>query len=99
MHRGRAPAPHRRQRSAARRDDAVHAEKSDRKTILFAGRMDDGNNAAVLIDALSRIANDVDFIAVLCGDGHAAELERMAAERGLAQRILFPGYVANLGDG
>jgi glycosyltransferase involved in cell wall biosynthesis len=77
--------------------DAVDAEKSDRTTILFAGRMDDGKNAAVLIDALSRIASDIDFVAVLCGDGpRRAALERMAAARGLEQRILFPGPVANL---
>jgi glycosyltransferase involved in cell wall biosynthesis len=77
--------------------DAVDAEKSDRTTILFAGRMDDGKNAAVLIEALSRIASDIDFVAVLCGDGpRRAALERMAAARGLEQRILFPGPVANL---
>jgi len=77
--------------------DAVDAEKSDRKTVLFAGRMDDGKNAAVLIDALTRIANDIDFLAVFCGDGpRRAELERAAADRGLSQRILFPGYVPNL---
>jgi glycosyltransferase involved in cell wall biosynthesis len=76
--------------------DAVAALKADRPTVLFAGRLDDGKNVGTLIDALGRIA-DVDFAAVICGDGpRRAELERMAAERGLAGRVHFCGYVSNL---
>jgi glycosyltransferase involved in cell wall biosynthesis len=77
--------------------DAVEAEIPNRKTVLFAGRMDGGKNAGSLIDALSRIANDIDFEAVLCGDGpRRRELERIVADRGLTKRILFPGYVDNV---
>jgi glycosyltransferase involved in cell wall biosynthesis len=77
--------------------DAVETDVPDRQTVLFAGRMDDGKNVGSLIDALSRIANGIDFEVVLCGDGpRRPELEQLAADRGLTKRILFPGYVTNV---
>jgi glycosyltransferase involved in cell wall biosynthesis len=77
--------------------DAIEARRDDCTTLLFAGRMDDGKNARTLVDALSLIAGEVDFVAILCGDGpQRPALERVAAERGLVQRILFPGYVGNV---
>jgi glycosyltransferase involved in cell wall biosynthesis len=77
--------------------DAVTAAKSERNTVLFAGRMDEGKNAGTLVEALCLIAGDIDFVAVLCGDGpQRAELERTVNARGLADRILFPCYVENI---
>src|SRR5205085_9207629 len=39
------------------------------KVVLFAGRLDAGKNVGNLIAALARIANDLPFIALICGDG------------------------------
>lgn len=67
------------------------------KMVLFAGRMDKGKNVATLIAALARLARDVPFVAILCGDGpRRPDLERLASELGLGRCILFPGYVSNL---
>lgn len=67
------------------------------KLVLFAGRMDAGKNVEALVAALARIAGEVPFVAVLCGDGpRRADLERLAGGLGLDRRLLFPGYVSNL---
>ncbi|HEY0379762.1 MAG TPA: glycosyltransferase [Pyrinomonadaceae bacterium] len=66
------------------------------KLVLYAGRMDDGKNVGNLIAALARIADDVPFSAVLCGDGPLRPaLEQLAGELGLSHRLVFPGYVRN----
>ncbi len=67
------------------------------KMVLFAGRMDAGKNVEALVAALARIAGEVPFVAVLCGDGpRRPDLERLAGGLGLGRRLLFPGYVSNL---
>ncbi|HKQ52025.1 MAG TPA: glycosyltransferase, partial [Pyrinomonadaceae bacterium] len=67
------------------------------KMVLFAGRMDKGKNVEGLVAALARIAGEVPFVAVLCGDGpRRPDLERLAGGLGLGRRLLFPGYVSNL---
>jgi glycosyltransferase involved in cell wall biosynthesis len=67
------------------------------KLVLYAGRMDDGKNVENLVVALSRVATDVPFTALLCGDGLLRpKLERLVAELGLKHRIVFTGNVANL---
>lgn len=70
---------------------------SAEKMVLFAGRMDSGKNVEGLVVALARMADEVPFVAVLCGDGpRRRELERLAGELGVRERLLFPGYVSNL---
>lgn len=67
------------------------------KMVLFAGRMDKGKNVEAIVAALARIAGDVPFVAVLCGDGpRRPDLERLARGLGLGHRLVFPGYVSNL---
>ena len=67
------------------------------KMVLFAGRMDKGKNVETIIAALARLARDVLFVAILCGDGpRRPDLERLASKLGLGRCILFPGYVSNL---
>jgi glycosyltransferase involved in cell wall biosynthesis len=69
------------------------------KVVLYAGRVDIWKNVEDLIAALARIAGEVPFIAVICGDGtHRLQVERMAHELGIADRVLFKGYVNNLWD-
>jgi glycosyltransferase involved in cell wall biosynthesis len=67
------------------------------KMVLYAGRMDEGKNVENLILALSRVAPDVPFTALLCGDGPLRQAhEGLVAELGLKRRIVFPGHVTNL---
>jgi len=39
------------------------------KVVLYAGRMDEGKNVETLVRALARVAEEVPFVAVMCGDG------------------------------
>lgn len=69
----------------------------DEKVVLYAGRVDIGKNVEDLIAALARIAGEVPFKAVICGDGsHRRQVEQMARKLGIADRIVFKGYVDNL---
>lgn len=69
------------------------------KVVLYAGRMDEGKNVESLIAALARVAADVPFAAVVCGDGpRRRHAERLARELGVAHRVVFTGYVSNLWD-
>ncbi len=72
---------------------------SDTKVVLCAGRMDAGKNVEGVIAALARVAAEVPFVALMCGDGPSRpHLERMARELGIADRVVFKGYVDNLWD-
>jgi glycosyltransferase involved in cell wall biosynthesis len=69
------------------------------KVVLYAGRMDDGKNVEGVIAALARVAHEVPFVALMCGDGpNRPRLERMARAAGIADRVVFKGYVDNLWD-
>jgi len=71
--------------------------RPDEKIVLYAGRMDAGKNVENLIVALSRLANEMTFTALLCGDGSLRPmLEGRVAELGLKRRIVFTGNVPNL---
>jgi glycosyltransferase involved in cell wall biosynthesis len=81
--------------SGSIRNDLQFSENT--RVLLFAGRLDAGKNVENLIHALSRISDQLDFVAFICGDGRRrARLERLAREFGLAQRVIFTGYVSNL---
>lgn len=69
------------------------------RTIVFAGRLDEGKNVATLIQALGRIAGEVDFTAVIAGDGPLREeLQRLATARGIGHRVLFMGTLPTIVD-
>jgi glycosyltransferase involved in cell wall biosynthesis len=69
------------------------------KVVLYAGRVDIGKNVEDLIAALARTAAEVPLAAVICGDGtHRRRVERMARDLGIADRVIFTGYVNNLWD-
>jgi glycosyltransferase involved in cell wall biosynthesis len=69
----------------------------EEKVVLYAGRVDIGKNVEDLIAALARISEEVPFTAVICGDGtHRRRVELMARELGIADRVVFTGYVNNL---
>ena len=76
---------------------AARANRNGEKVVLFAGRLDAGKNVQNLILALAEIANDVPFIALICGDGPLRQqLENLASEAGIAHRVVFAGYVSNI---
>lgn len=67
------------------------------KVVLYAGRMDPGKNVEALLSALARIADGAPFVALMCGDGPSrSRLEMLARELGVADRVIFKGYVNNL---
>lgn len=67
------------------------------KVVLYAGRMDAGKNVEGVLTALARVDDEVPFVAVMCGDGPSRpRLEALARELGLADRVIFKGYVDNL---
>jgi len=83
-------------RQAQFRDNTLNL-KSDDKVVLYAGRIDIGKNVEGLIGALALIQNDVSFKLIICGEGaNRASVEQMARELGIADRVIFTGYVDNL---
>lgn len=74
-------------------------QESHVKTILFAGRLDEGKNAATLIEALARIEGQIEFTAVIAGDGPLREhLQRLTVMHGIAHRVSFVGTVPTIVD-
>lgn len=69
-----------------------------RRLVLAAGRFDPQKNFHVLVDALARVlATHDDTVAAICGRGPLEdEIRAVIAERGLADRILMPGYVLDI---
>ena len=69
----------------------------DENLVLCAGRIDLSKNVEGLIAALARTAGEVRFIAIVCGEGsHSRRVQRMARKLGIADRVVFAGYVDNL---
>jgi glycosyltransferase involved in cell wall biosynthesis len=74
-----------------------HVFAPGEKIVLYAGRMDSGKNVENLIVALSRVARELPFTALLCGDGTLRPmLEKLVVELGLNGRVVFTGNVSNL---
>lgn len=77
--------------------DTSFGLNSDDNVILYAGRIDIGKNVEALISALGLIAKDISFKAIICGDGtNRMSVEQMARELGVADRVVFTGYIDNL---
>src|SRR5205085_11828206 len=61
------------------------------------GRMDHDKNASTFLESLGRIADELEFHALFCGDGVLrTALERRTRELGLESRVTFTGYVGNV---
>lgn len=66
------------------------------KRILSVGRFKAVKNQALLIDAFVRLA-DPEARLMLVGDGELrADLERRALDKGVAERVIFPGFQTDL---
>jgi 1,2-diacylglycerol 3-alpha-glucosyltransferase len=67
-----------------------------KRFLFFAGRLGKEKNVPFLIDVLARLVpHHKDLVLVICGDGPARkDLEQYAQEAGLADAVLFTGYIA-----
>jgi glycosyltransferase involved in cell wall biosynthesis len=77
--------------SAARPPRAPEAAPPE---ILFLGRLGERKGVPVLIAALGRLAaTDLDWRAVIAGDGDAAPYRAEVERLGLSARVSFPGWL------
>ena len=68
----------------------------DAVVLIYAAEFSKNKSQSVLIQALEKLPEQV--ILVLAGDGALrGGCERLAQERGLAHRVLFPGYQEDIG--
>ncbi|MDE7417298.1 MAG: glycosyltransferase [Lachnospiraceae bacterium] len=76
----------------------ISAERED--LIVTAGRLDENKNHAMLIHAFAKIADEYPTVnLVIYGEGVLrAALETLAAEKGLSDRIAFPGNASDVAD-
>lgn len=68
--------------------------------IVAAGRMDVNKNHMMLFHAFSKIADEFPYMKlVIYGEGECRqEIEAIAKEKGLQERVIMPGNVNNLAD-
>ncbi|GGL32332.1 hypothetical protein GCM10014719_37010 [Planomonospora parontospora subsp. antibiotica] len=81
-----------------RREPRAWARKamdlSDRRTVLFVGRLDEEKRLDELIRALPYVLNGTDAQLALAGTGgRRASLERLARRIGVGDRVTFLGFV------
>lgn len=68
----------------------------DRPTLMFVGRLDVEKRIDELIRAVPLIRGTVDAQLVIVGQGkERPKLERLAAELGVAERVVFTGFLAD----
>lgn len=75
---------------------ASPAERDERPTLLYVGRLKRYKGIDVLFDAVARLAakgHDVRLCVAGRGDDHA-RLERVAGDTGVAERVRFLGYLS-----
>lgn len=67
------------------------------KVILYAGRFDRPKNVMNLVRALERVADQMQAVALLCGDGPLkSEVVRYVADRKLSKHVIVKGYEPNI---
>lgn len=80
------------------RADMRRAIGVERPYVLYVGRLDPDKNLPRLIRAFAQLveSGNRDHMLVLAGarDHRSDELPELAAELGIAERVVFPGYVA-----
>jgi glycosyltransferase involved in cell wall biosynthesis len=79
-------------------DAALPADIATGKAlILFVGRLNREKNVPTLLAAFARVAAHTDAVLAICGDGpDAEELRKQIDALGIADRVLLPGYVADV---
>mgnify|MGYP002623312309 CR=1 FL=1 len=72
--------------------------KGEEKLIVSVGELDDNKNHATVVKALSLLEND-NFKYVVCGVGPNKDtLMKMAADAGLAGKVILVGYRSDIAD-
>lgn len=67
------------------------------RIILYAGRLEAQKNLPVFFRALPRVLSSGPFQVLICGDGsETGELNKLASDLRIADRVRFLGYVGNL---
>ena len=83
--------------AAGQRDESLRRRlgvRADGRLVLFVSRLAREKNIDVLLQALAD-ANDPSLVLVIAGDGpQREELERLAVELRVAERVVFLGVVA-----
>jgi glycosyltransferase involved in cell wall biosynthesis len=81
----------------AKAADATLGTAPDETVFLFVGQITLEKNLAILIEAMAELhKQNVPFKLFLVGEGYARhQLEALAAERGLAERVRFLGLVTD----
>jgi glycosyltransferase involved in cell wall biosynthesis len=70
---------------------------SEARLVVYVGRLNEGKNIANLLEALARVVKARPVVALLCGFGPLEGfVEAFVAERGLADRILAPGFLPDV---
>ncbi|GLU47796.1 glycosyltransferase [Nocardiopsis ansamitocini] len=84
--------PRPRERAAAR----LHLGLPNRETMVFVGRLDEEKRIDDLIRSLPRLLNHRDVQLALVGTGQRrAELQQLADDLGVAERVRFLGFVSD----
>ena len=84
------------QAAAAEPLDPADQERWRRPVIVAAGRLADAKNYPLLIEALALVRAQVPATLFVLGEGErAGDLRRLAAERGLADAIVWCGFQSN----
>jgi glycosyltransferase involved in cell wall biosynthesis len=69
------------------------------RRILSVGALKEAKNFPLLIEAFALVAEREDAVLAIVGEGEMRPaLEALAARRGLAERIFFPGFTTTPGD-
>jgi glycosyltransferase involved in cell wall biosynthesis len=70
---------------------------ANRKTILFVGRLDKEKRIGILMQALVEVVKKCDTQLLIVGVGQKEnELKKQAKELGVANRVIFTGFVSDL---
>lgn len=73
-----------------------HGVPEDAFVLVYAAEFSNRKSQLVLIDAMRELPDNV--VLLLCGDGLTREdCIRYAEEKGLSDRILFPGFIDDIG--
>ena len=79
--------------NATERPSLAHRGGGDRVHILFLGRLGERKGVPQLIEALARMKPLDGWRATIAGDGEVEATRATAARSGLADRVVFPGWV------
>jgi len=69
------------------------SRQDGRVRIAFLGKIVESKGAPQLIEALGQLADRDDWIATICGNGAVGQSRELAQRLGIADRVIFPGWL------